>query len=181
MDYIDSQKDMRRAYLCGATGVLVSGIVWLIAATVALIQSNTASMLTLFFGGMLIFPVSVQLARLLGAKAPHAKHNVLRHLAIENLGILFGGLFIAFVAAQQNPALFYPVMLIIIGARYLTFQSVYGLKTYWILGVLLMLAGFTSAATSQDFVVGAFVGGGIEIGFALLLFAVNRKAATEPH
>lgn len=178
MDFVDSQKDMRRAYLSGSTGVLVSGLVWLIAATVSLLHSDTASMLTLFLGGTLIFPISVQLSKLLGAKSTHSNQNVLKHLAIENLGVLFGGLFISFIAAQYNPSLFYPFMLLTIGARYLTFQSVYGLKVYWALGIMLMFAGGVIVATSQEFVIGAFAGGTIEIVFALYLFWASQKVVS---
>ncbi len=176
MNFIESQNDMRRAYLDGATGAFSSGVVWCIAAVIGVYFSPRISMLTLFIGGMFIMPLSILLAKLLGASGKHSSDNVLNKLALENLGILFGGLFIAFVSSEYNNALFYPIMLIIIGARYLTFQSLYGLKVYWLFGAILMASGFCVAAFSQPFVVGAFVGGMIEMVFALIIYMRRKRA-----
>lgn len=176
MNYQQSQQDMRNAYASGATGALASGLIWTLAGVVGLFVSQTASMLTLFFGGMLIFPLSVLLSKLLKRSGKHDPNNAMRHLAIEGLGVLFAGLFIAFVVAQSNTLLFFPIMLLIIGASYLTFQSIYGLRTYWLLGGSLMLAGFLLTIFPSPFIVGAFIGGGIEIVFAGLIYAQGRKA-----
>ena len=50
-----AQADMRNAYLDGAPGVLVSGLVWLTASVVAALGSEKASVLALLFGGAAIF------------------------------------------------------------------------------------------------------------------------------
>ncbi|MCX7554059.1 hypothetical protein OS175_09230 [Marinicella sp. S1101] len=176
MNHQQSQQDMRSAYASGATGALASGLIWTLAGVVGLLISEKASMLALFFGGMMIFPLSVLLSKLLKRSGKHDPNNDLRHLAFEGLGILFAGLFIAFVVAQYNSLLFFPIMLLIIGARYLTFQSIYGLKIYWLLGGLLMLAGFMLTIFSLSFIAGAFIGGGIEIVFSWLIYVQGRKA-----
>ena len=170
MNFHESQNDMRQAYLGGATGALSSGLVWCLAGVIGVYFSPVNSMLTLFIGGMFIFPLSILFSKLLGSSGKHSQNNLLKNLAIENLGILFGGLFIAFVAAQYNHAIFYPIMLVIIGCRYLTFQTLYGLKIYWIFGAILMASGMFIAALSLSFVVGAFVGGIIEIIFAMIIY-----------
>lgn len=172
---------MRRAYLGGATGALASGIIWCLAGAVGLYASSVASMMTLFIGGMFIFPLAIVFSKLLGSTGKHSSDNMLGKLAIEGLGILFGGLFIAFVIAQLNSALFYPVMLIIIGARYLTFQTLYGLNVYWALGGMLMLSGFILTLLAVPFIVGAFAGGAIEVIFALILYQQNRKMMSGVH
>ncbi len=175
MNFIESQNDMRQAYLDGSTGVSSSGIVWCLAGVIGVYYSPVSSMLTLFLGGMFIFPLSILFSKLLGSTGKHSQDNVLNKLAFENLGILFGGLFIAFVSSQYNSALFYPIMLIIIGARYLTFQTLYGLKIYWALGVMLMASGICIAALSLSFVVGAFVGCMIEITFAIIIHQLSKQ------
>ncbi|MFK8012566.1 MAG: hypothetical protein AB8B80_11030 [Marinicellaceae bacterium] len=174
MNFHESQNDMRQAYLGGATGALSSGLVWCFAGVMGVYFSPVNSMLTLFIGGMFIFPLSILFSKLLGSSGKHSQNNVLNKLALENLGILFGGLFVAFVSAQYNHAVFYPIMLIIMGARYLTFQTLYGLKIYWIFGAILMASGMCIAALSMPFVIGAFVGGIIETVFAMIIYQQNR-------
>ncbi|PHQ76206.1 MAG: hypothetical protein COB75_06595, partial [Idiomarina sp.] len=74
-----------------------------------------------------------------------------------------------------NSLLFYPIMLVIIGARYLTFQTLYGLKVYWALGSVLMISGFYLAIFHSDFTFAAFLGGFIEIAFALIIFRQSKN------
>ena len=65
MKFEVAQQDMNYSYFGGATGVLVSGLVWCIAGGVALLLSNIASMLALFFGGMFIHPLAMLLSRIM--------------------------------------------------------------------------------------------------------------------
>jgi hypothetical protein len=181
MQFIESQKDMKDAYYSGATGVLASGVIWVIAGVVGTFFSSKESMLTLLIGGMLIFPLSLISAKFLGRSGKHANNNALRHLAIEGLAILFVGLFLAFCIAQYNADLFYPFMLMIIGTRYLTFQTLYGLKVYWFLGGLLIVAGFMSVLLKLPFIFGAYAGGIIEILFALLIFKQSKIEKVQSH
>ena len=178
MEFRQSQRDMVAAYYGGATGVLASGIIWCLAGIVAIVSSHTASMISFFVGGTLIFPLSVLLSKGLARSGKHAPDNALRHLAMEGLGTLFVGLFLAYCIARLNPQLFYPTMLLIIGARYLTFQTLYGLKVYWLLGGALILAGFWSILLSLPFAYGALLGGAIEVGFALAIFRQCKAVAT---
>ena len=173
----EMQRDMDRAYGAGATGVLVSGLVWCLAGTAGLLGGAWTAMLSLFFGGMLIFPLSVVLARAMGHSARHAADNGLRHLALESLALLFVGLFLAFSMALREPAFFFPIMLLAIGARYLLFQTLYGRRSYWCLGALLMLAGALCLALKAPMLTGAFAGGVIEISFALVLMQQVRAGA----
>mgnify|MGYP000860783096 CR=1 FL=1 len=174
MQFKESQKDMITAYYGGATGVLSSGIIWCIAGFVGIAFSNVASMAALFIGGSFIVPLSVLISKGLKRTGKHSNNNVLRHLAIEGLGILFVGLFLAYAMSQFNINLFYPVMLLVIGTRYLTFQTLYGLKLYWILGGTLILVGFALFFLSHTFIIGAFLGGVIEILFSLLIFKKSK-------
>ncbi len=174
MDFIESQQDMNLAYLCGATGVLVSGVVWILAGVIGITVSDVASMFALFIGGMFIFPLSVVFSKLMSASGKHASENLLRHLALETLPVLFGGLLIAFYVAQFKMELFFPIMLLTIGARYFAFQTLYGHRDYWLLGALLMAAGVVCPVLGLPFITGAFIGGSLEIIFALVLFKKSQ-------
>lgn len=59
----EAQRDMRRAYVNGGVGIFVSGLLWVIAGTVTFYVDLFSGMATLFFGGMLIHPLSLFLAR----------------------------------------------------------------------------------------------------------------------
>lgn len=161
---------MVKAYMGGATGVLVSGIVWSCTAVVSFLHTNSSAMAVLIIGGMFIFPVSVMLDSLSGRSGKHSPDNPLRFLAIENLGILFAGIFISFVLSLHKEALFFPCMLLIIGARYMLFQSLYGTKIYWALGIVLMIPGFALLALPTPAHISAAIGGITELVFFVVLF-----------
>ena len=169
MNFEEAQKDMNFSYFGGATGVLVSGLVWCLSGLAALMYSNQSSMLTLFFGGMLIHPLAVLLSKALKRPGNHNPKNPLGKLALESTVILFVGLFLAFYVAMLKVEWFYPIMLLIIGVRYLIFNTLYGKKIYWGLGALLMLSGVLCILLGADFVIGAFIGGAIEIVFSLII------------
>ena len=171
---IISRTPFRISYFGGGTGVLVSGLVWCIAGSVALLYSNQSSMLTLFFGGMFIHPLAMLLSKILKRSGNHDPKNPLGKLALESTIILFVGLFLAFYVAKLQVEWFYPIMLMIIGARYLVFNTLYGIKTYWVLGILLMLSGMLCILLNANFVIGAFIGGVTEILFALVIFSQTK-------
>ena len=56
MDFSAAQQDMRSAYVNGGVGVLVSGLVWVVAGLVTQNLGLQYGMAALFFGGMAIHP-----------------------------------------------------------------------------------------------------------------------------
>jgi hypothetical protein len=175
MKFEDAQNDMNFSYFGGGTGVLVSGLVWCIAGIMALMFSNQSSMLTLFFGGMFIHPLAILLSKIFKRPGNHDPKNPLGKLALESTIILFVGLFLAFYIAKLQVAWFFPIMLMIIGARYLVFNTLYGIKTYWVLGGFLMLSGMLCILLGANFIIGAFVGGVTEIVFSLVIFMQTKS------
>ena len=166
---------MKFAFLSGGPGALVSGFVWIIAGLIAKFHSFQFSILALFFGGMLIYPLSALIEGQINKSKTDTKDNPFVKLALEGTIFLFVGLFIAFALSRSKPELFYPIMLLIIGARYLTFQTIYGLRTYWMLGGLLLALGifFTLYSTIPAYFA-AMAGGIIEVLFAFYLFKGNK-------
>ncbi len=173
---VDAQADMRKAYLCGAPGVLVSGGVWLLAAAVALFASGRLAVWTLLIGGMFIFPLSLVLTRLLGHSGRHAPDNALGRLAGEGTFALVACIAVAFGLSLVRVEWFFAAMLLFIGGRYLTFQTLYGLRLYWLLGAVLCAAGLGVGLGRPPAAVGACAGAVIELLFAWRLFAAARKA-----
>ena len=173
----DAQRDMRAAYVSGAPGMFVSALAWLTAGFVALRVSAATSVIVLFIGGMFIHPVATVLCRLLGASGKHRSSNPLGRLAIEGLAWFLLCLPIVYAVSRINVLWFFPAMLCVIGGRYFTFHTLYGLRIYWVCGAALALAAYLCAASSVPTYVGAFAGAAIEAAFALVIGLMNREQA----
>ena len=173
-----AQADMRQAYFDGAAGVLISGLVWLMAALVAGMASAPVAVLALLVGGALIHPLSVVLVKQLGRSGRHQADNPLGRLAIEGTVWLLAGIAIAYLLQTLRVEWFFPAMLLTIGARYLSFQTLYGLRLYWLCGAALGFAGIALLLLRAPVVWAAAVGAVIELFFAGLLF--RQAARTTP-
>ena len=131
-------------------------------------------MLALFFGGMFIHPLSMLLSKYFKRPGNHYPKNPLGKLALESTIILFVGLFLAFYVAKLQVEWFYPIMLMIIGVRYLVFNTLYGLKIYWLLGSVLIFSGMLCILLGANFIIGAFIGGATEIVFSLVIINQSK-------
>jgi hypothetical protein len=169
------QADMRTAYAYGAPGVLVSGIVWLAAAATVLTVSVKAGIWVLMIGGMAIFPLSLLGCRVVGASGKHSRGNPLGFLAIEGTVWLMAGIFISLAATFAGTNLLFPIMLLVIGSRYLTFQTLYGIRKYWFAGGALCIAGFAAPALQLPSWISAAAGAGIEVVLAAALFMQRKR------
>jgi hypothetical protein len=175
MDVQKAQENMRVAYVGGAPGVAVSGIVWLAAGAVVRTHGIRAGVLTLFFGGIAIHPVAVLVARMLGRPGAHSKDNPLGRLALETTVMLLLGVGLASALSHSQLELFFPVMLVVIGARYLAFQTLYGIRLYWLCGIVLGALGIVSVL--KDVPVGhlALWGGLLELLFSICIFRSTQR------
>jgi hypothetical protein len=175
MNFKEAQSDMRSSYYGGGPGALISGIVWIAAAIAALISSQQISVLVFFLGGMLIHPLGILLSKAFKCSGKHKKENPLAALAMESTILLFVGLFIAYCIFQIRPQWFFAIMILIIGARYLVFSSIYGMRIYWVFGAVLIAAGFGGLVLNTPFYVVGLVGGIIEILFSFAIIFYIKK------
>ena len=175
MDLEEAQKDMRLSYLGGGPGVLISGLVWLTVGVLATYYTKQTSIIVFFFGGMLIHPLGLMVSKFFNRTGKHHENNPLAKLALESTAILFIGLFIAYCVFQINTEWFFPIMLMMIGIRYLIFQSIYGMRVFWILGLTLTTSGIVCLISNQPFQVPVIAGGIIELIFAILIIQLERK------
>ena len=173
-----AQADMRRGYLFGAPGVLVSGLVWLVAGGVAVFVADRAAVLSLLVGGALIHPLGVLVEKALGRPGTHTAGNPLARLAGETTVSLLVGLVIAFAVSTVRLEWFFPAVLLVIGGRYLAFQTLYGVRTYWVCGGVLCVAGLGLGLLAAPVAVGAFTGGAVEVVTAAVLFVQARREGT---
>lgn len=172
----EDQKEMRSAFLGGFAGQLVSGLIWLAAAGVSVISDPVYGMLVLFFGSMMIFPLTQLTLRAIKRAAKVSKNNKLWSLGSQiaftvPINFLLVGAIILF-----RPLWFFPAAMIIVGSHYLPFMTLYGMKLFGILAVLLILGGTGLALFGpQIFSLGGWVTGALLIVFAFLGRSVVRK------
>ena len=136
--------------------------------------SATNAVWALFIGGALIHPVAVAMDKLLGRRGKHDTDNPLGPLAFASTIWLIFCLPIAYAVSTLNLSWFFPAMLMVIGGRYLTFATVFGLKTYWALGGTLAVAAYLLVRNDASPTLGAFAGSAIEFVFAAVLFVMAR-------
>lgn len=172
---VESQTDMCRGYANGSIGIIVSGLMWLISAAVTYQYSAKQAIWTLLIGGMLIHPVSVLLYKLIGLSGNHTKGNPLGNLGMEGTIFMIMCLPIAFGLSLQHSEWFFQGMLLIIGGRYLTFSSIYGIRLYWILGAILGAAAYLLFYSSVQSFGTLLTGSLIEISFGTFMFLSFRR------
>ncbi|MEO8063312.1 MAG: hypothetical protein ABI821_11255 [Pseudomonadota bacterium] len=165
-----AQADMRRAFVGGATGIFASAGVWMAAGVVSLVATPRTAMFSLCFGGMFIHPLAIGYSRLLGSSGMPAKGNPLARLALEGTVWMLLTIPLAFALSFQRVEWFYVAMLLIIGGRYLTFATLYGMRIYWACGGVLASAALALFALGAGDTFAAFTGGAIELIFAAVIY-----------
>ncbi len=171
----EAQRDMRNGYYSGATGILASALAWAASATVVLFHSPERAVWVLLIAGMLIFPVGLLLCRLLGAPGTHSKGNPLGQLAGASTFWLIFSLPLAYVVGLSNTAWFFSAMLLVIGGRYLVFATIYGMRLYWLLGLVLALAGAVLALLRVAPLLVVAAGSAIEFAFGFVAIMQHHR------
>ena len=138
---MDAQREVRTVYMGGFVGQLVSAALWAASAAAALFISLRAGILLLVFGGMLIFPLTQLVLRMMRRPASLSAENPLRELAMEIAFLVPLLLPLAGAATLQKSEWFYPACMIIVGAHYLPFSFLYGMRHFLVLGSVMLAAG----------------------------------------
>jgi hypothetical protein len=173
----EAQIDLRRAYVGGGPGVFVSALVWLAAALVERGHGTGTAFAVLFFGGMLIFPISMLLSRLLLRRSKEAAQNPLGRTALESTIAMIGGLFAAWLFLPFKPDYVFPLAAIAVGTHYAVFKTIYGDRLFWLLGALITAVGFVAIYKVVDVPGGPVLAvGAIELVFAIILTIRGLRA-----
>jgi hypothetical protein len=176
MDLSDAQRDMREVFRNGSVGQLVSGLVWLASAAFGTWGTRRQAILLLVVGGMFIYPLTQLVLRARGRRYAPSSGNPLTPLAMQVAFIVPLTLPVAAAAALHEINWFYPAVAVLVGAHYLPFVTLYGLRLYAVLGGLLIASGCAFALVRPDlFAAAGWCAGG-------LLVACSAYAATRrPH
>jgi hypothetical protein len=172
----DAQREGRTVYLGGFVGQLVSSIIWLVSSTVATLVQPSTGFWTLAIGGAAIFPLTQALLRISGRRASLSADNPLRYLAMQIAFTVPLVLPIAGAIALYRPGWFYPACLLIVGAHYLPFVFLYGMRTFAVLAASLIGAGWAIGMLAPDqIVLGGWAGSAILFVFAFALLAAYGR------
>jgi len=170
MQVAEAQREVRSVYLGGSVGQLVSGLLWLVSAALGTWVSSRSAIATLLFGGCLIFPLTTLGLKLLGGRAALARDNPLGALGAQIAFTVPIGLLVALGATRHRLEWFYPACMLIVGAHYLPFVFLYGMRIYALLAALLVAGGvLLGLYLPVSFALGGWLVGGMLLAFALLL------------
>jgi hypothetical protein len=139
------------------------------------VGTTKGAVIVLFVGGMFIHPLAVLACKLAGRPGAHAKENPLGALALESTAILLLGVLLALGLAQFRVELFFPAMLLVIGGRYLVFQTLYGRRIYWLCGTVLAALGLAAALLKLPVTLVALAGGLTEVVFGAIVLSQQRR------
>ena len=171
MDIAQAQSDVRTAFLGGFMGQLVSGVLWLTSAALGTWSSPRAAILFLVIGGIFIFPLTQFGLRIIGARGRLEKDNPLHSLGWQVAFTLPLSLPVVGAAALYKLNWFYPAFMVVLGAHYLPFVFLYGMRMFAALCGILVFAGISFGLYLQE----PFSAGGWFTGVVLLCFAVSGR------
>jgi hypothetical protein len=174
MDIQDAQREVRCVYVGGFWGQLVSSVVWLASAALGTWVSPKASILTVVIGGVFIFPLTQMLLRLSGGRASVSKDNPFHWLGMQVAFVLPFSMLLLVPVALYRLNWFFPALIILLGAHYLPFASLYGMRMFLFLaGFLISMGVLIGLYFSGTYSLGAWIA-----GLALCVFAwIGRSVA----
>lgn len=176
MRIADAQREIRTRYVGGYYGQLVSGVLWLVSAGLAVWVGPRAAISTLVAGGFFIFPLTELLLRLAGERGSVSAENSLQSLGMQAAFVLPLSMPLLVPVGLYRLNWFYPGLMILLGAHYLPFVFLYGMRMFWVLGGALVAAGLMIAMYwSSTFSVGAWYTGVVLVVFAAIGRAIARR------
>jgi hypothetical protein len=170
----DAQRDVRTVFVGGFAGQLVSSAVWFLSAAAATWYSARTAIGLLVFGGMLIFPLTQLLLRLMGGPSSLPNGHPMNALGMQVAFTVPLSLPLIGAATLYRQNWFYPAFMVVVGSHYLPFVFMYGMWQFAILAASLIAAGIVIAL----YLPFAFSLGGWLTALLLLIFAfVGRVVA----
>lgn len=173
MDIRDAQREVRSVYVGGFWGQLVSSVIWLASAALGTWVGPKASIVAVVAAGFFIFPLTQTLLRLPGGRARVSRENPLHWLGMQVAFVLPFSMLLLVPVSEYRLNWFFPALMILLGAHYLPFAFLYGMRVFLVLAGILMAAGVVIALWfSGTFSSGAWTGGLVLFIFAWILRSI---------
>lgn len=172
MDIVDAQREVRFRFSGGFYGQAVAGLIWLASASFASWGSPQTAIWVLLVGGFFIFPITELLVRTVGTRSKLDRENLLPQLGMQVAFVLPSSMPLVLPVSLYQPNWFYPALMILLGAHYLPFVFLYGMRMFAVLAAFLLGGGVIIAMhLSSSFSIGAWY-----TGTLLLIFAAVGKS-----
>ncbi len=163
----EAQREVRTVFIGGFWGQMVSAAVWLGSAALGLWGTPRAAIIAMVVGGFFIFPLTQLALRISGNRASLRRENPLGGLAMQIAFIVPVSMLLLAPVTAYRLNWFYPALMILVGAHYLPFVFLYGMRMFMFLATALIGGGVLTALYLPDsFSIGGWIGGA-----ALLIFA----------
>ena len=175
MDIRDAQREVRSVYTGGFWGQLVSSVIWLVAAALGTWETPKASILAVVGAGFFIFPLTHMLLRLSPHRASVSAENPFTSLGMQVAFVLPFSMLLLVPVGHYRLNWFFPALMVLVGAHYLPFATLYGMRMFLFLAGILIATGVVIAIYfAEAFSLGSWIG-----GLALFVFAwIGRSIAT---
>jgi hypothetical protein len=171
----DAQREMRTVFIGSFWGQLVSSAIWLASAALGTWVTPRVAILALVAGGFFIFPVTQLLLRLAGGPASLSRDNPLNNLGMQIAFTLPMTMLLLVPVTAFRLNWFYPALMVLLGAHYLPFTFLYGMRMFVPLCAVLIGGGVVIALYfSESFSLGGWIG-----GVALFVFAWIGRASVQ--
>jgi hypothetical protein len=171
----DAQREMRTVFIGSFWGQLVSSAIWLASAALGTWVTPRVAILALVAGGFFIFPVTQLLLRLAGGPASLSRDNPLNNLGMQIAFTLPMTMLLLVPVTAFRLNWFYPALMVLLGAHYLPFTFLYGMRMFVPLCAILIGGGVVIALYfSESFSLGGWIG-----GVALFVFAWIGRASVQ--
>lgn len=174
----DAQREVRLIYQGGLVGQSISGLLWLISSSAAQWGTPKLAMLILVSGGFAIYPAISILLRASGRPAALSASNPFRFLAIQVAFVLPLSMPLVAPVVAYRTDWFYPAMTILLGAHYLPFATLYGMRSFLALAAALITSGVAIALyLPHAFSLGGWVTSALLLIFAGIGFMEARRSS----
>lgn len=172
MDIGDAQRENRARFVGGFYGQLVSGVLWLTSACLATWSTPRVAITMLVVSGFFIFPLTELLIRVVDRSGPLSARNSLYQLGMQVAFVLPVSMLLLVPVGHYRLNLFYPALMVLLGAHYIPFVFLYGMR---------MFAGLAAAVAGGGVIIAMYWGAGFSTGawytaIVLILFACLGRA-----
>lgn len=175
MQVQDAQREVRTVFVGGFWGQLVSSALWLVSAALGTWMTPRAAIVSLVLSGFFIFPLTQLLLRASGRPSSLNRGNPLGNLAMQIAFTLPLSMLLLAPVTAFRLNWFFPALMILVGAHYLPFTFLYGMRMFIPLSVVLVSGGVVIALHfSGSFSLGGWIGGTV-----LFIFAWIGRASVQ--
>jgi len=174
MDIENAQREVRSVYIGGFVGQLVSSVIWLLSAALGTWVTPKASILAVVIGGFFIFVLTQMLLRLSGRRTRVSRENPFHWLGMQVAFVLPLSMLLLVPVGYYRLNWFFPALMILLGAHYLPFATLYGMHMFLFLAAILVAMGVVIAL----YFAGTFSLGAWAAGLVLFVFAWIGRSIT---